>query len=141
MGKCAITDCLSGGVHPKFPEDNYPVAFLGPMVFQEGGSEQMQFSPNEAKRLLKTRVLLFFIVLESQEVLENKEVLNSESQEVIDGQRFRCDMKGENPMSLSGKKEQATIDAIVANRPEVRWFSRNGDRSRCDFRRTKPSGY
>jgi hypothetical protein len=42
------------------------------MVFQEGGSEQMQFSPNEAKRLLKTKVLLFFILLESQDVYENK---------------------------------------------------------------------
>jgi hypothetical protein len=42
------------------------------MVFREVGSGQMQISPNEAKRLLKAKVLLFFILLESQEVIENK---------------------------------------------------------------------
>jgi hypothetical protein len=40
-------------------------------VKKRGG---IDFPPNEAKRLLKTKALLFFIVLESQEVSENKEV-------------------------------------------------------------------
>jgi hypothetical protein len=41
---------------------------------RERGRGEIVFPPNEAKRLLEIKRLLFFIMLESQEVFENKGV-------------------------------------------------------------------